>query len=670
MDAEDLFGSPEPADGTGWWDAVERLLPGAVFERRYRVLIPVGADERTARFAGEDVTTGQPVAIEIMTLDAVGGISGAVAFVNAVTAGAALRHPDLIPTVAAGLLDPLLSPTGDADAARAVWSVTELRAGGTLRQLMDRGRRLTPSQAVVVGFHAARALSVLHERGVVHGDVSPGHLRFSVDGRVGLSGVPLTSLTAEQAWVNTDDVDVERAWYAAPELAVGGRPSPASDVYSLCLVLIEAVTGEVPFAHASTVATLGARMGRLLPVSADLGPLASVLERAGRPDPAERSTASELLEGLVRCAESLPRPDMLPIVADDSAGMERPSIVASGPDPEFASPSPASTPVPGAPTPQPPTPQPPTAQPPTPRRRRLVVLLVGLVAAALVATVAVWALRTPSYEVPDLVGRPEGEVANQVADFDWTLEIQRERSDDVDLDEVIRTVPSAGTSLKRGDTLVVVLSEGATLVALIDVTGLPVAEAFTQLQSLGLVPVVTAARPDEDAPVDVVLRWYVADQPALVVGADVVKGTEIALEVSQGPAPRDVPDVVNLTADEAQSTLNRLGLVAELAEDFSDTVPVGDVAAQSPLPGTVVPRDSSVLVVVSRGPDVVVIPELEGLDLTGVTAALDGADLTVGTVTGDPERRLLGVSVDGMPVRPGDQVRRGSTVSLVYEFAL
>jgi len=662
MDAEDDTGSPEPPDRPGGWDAVERLLPGAVFDRRYRVLISVGSDERTARFAGEDVTTSRPVAIEVMTLDVVGGISGAVALVNAVNAGADLRHADLIPTLAAGLLDPLLSPTGDATAASAVWAVTELRAGGTLRQLLDRGRRLTPSQAVVVGFHAARALSVLHERGVVHGDVSPRHFRFAVDGRVGLAGVPLTSLTAEQAWVNTDDVDVERAWYAAPELAVGGRPSPASDVYSLCLVLIEAVTGEIPFAHTSTVATLGARMGRLLPVSADLGPLASVLERAGRPDPAERSTASELLEGLVRCAESLPRPDTLPIITDDSAGMERPAVIPSSSDPLFASPPPPpETPVPASAPPASATRRP---------RRRLGIVLAAAVVAALVAVVAVWALRTPSYEVPDLIARPAGEVANQVADFDWTLDIQRERSDDVQVDQVIRTAPVAGTSLKRGGTLVVVLSEGPTLVALVDVAGLPVAEAFTTLRTLGLVPVVTAARPDEDVPVDVVLRWYVADQPALVVGADVVKGTEIALEISQGPEARDVPDVVGTTADDARSTLERLGLVADMAEDFSDTVPIGDVAAQSPLPGTVVPRDSSVLVVVSRGPDVVIIPELEGLDASEVARALEAADLTLGTVTGDPERRLLGVAVDGTPVRPGDQVRRGSTVSLVYEFAL
>ena len=78
------------------------------------------------------------------------------------------------------------------------------------------------------------------------------------------------------------------AWYAAPEQALALPVDGTADVYALCLSFHEAVTGTVPFKSDSTVAALSARIGRLMPVSADLGPLASVLERAGRPDPDER----------------------------------------------------------------------------------------------------------------------------------------------------------------------------------------------------------------------------------------------------------------------------------------------------------------------------------------------------------------------------------------------
>jgi serine/threonine-protein kinase len=78
----------------------------------------------------------------------------------------------------------------------------------------------------------------------------------------------------------------------------------------------------VPFVGDSTVATLQNRVDRLLPVSADLGPLASVLERAGRPDPADRCTAAEFGRALVQAAERLPRPEPLPILANSLFGSD------------------------------------------------------------------------------------------------------------------------------------------------------------------------------------------------------------------------------------------------------------------------------------------------------------------------------------------------------------
>lgn len=682
MHAEDLSGVGDAGDEGERWDTVERLLPGALFDRRYRVTVPVGRDERSLRFAGLDTVDNQPVAIEVTMLADVGGRSGASELVRAVFGVRELRHPDVVPTLAAGLLDALWAPTSDLASAQAVWSVSALRAGGTLRQLLDRGRRLSPAQAVVVGFHVARALAVLHAQDRVHGQVTPAHIRFGADGRVGLTGVPLAHLQAMRAWQNTDDVDVERAWYAAPELATGGQPSPEADVYSLCLTLVEAVTGEVPFAHNSTVASLGARVGRLLPVSADLGPLAAVLERAGRPDPDDRCTAAQLVESLVRCAESLPRPDPLPIVTDDSAGLERPdlgsrvsrAVAAPSPSPAPPAPTPREAAPPSVATVAPTPPQPARDEGRTPPRRwsprRITTVVVGaVVIAALVGFLAMRLFSTPSYAVPDLVGRPGPEVANAVVDFNWTLDVRRERSDDVGVDEVIRTEPAAGIDLERGGTLVVVLSDGPTFVELPDVVGLDAQAALAALRERGLVATVTAARPDEEAPVDQVLRWFVVDQPTLTTGAEVVKGTEVALEVSQGPAPREVPDVVGSESDRAVATLEALGLVAERAEDFSDTIPAGQVAAQRPLPGEVVPRDSSVLIVVSKGPDVVVVPDLDRLDHAERLEALVEADLVVGNVTGDTSRRLLGLAVDGTPVRSGDAVRRGSTVSLVYELA-
>ena len=195
-----------------------------------------------------------------------------------------------------------------------MYAVVEYLAGGSLRDLFDRGRYLDPSQALVVGLEACRGLDFAHRKGLVHTELTPSKLVFGDDRRLRIVDFGLARLLGDRRL----GASRRRSPPTSPATARPSRRSAQpidgkTDVYSLALILVEAVTGTVPFAARSTVATLSARVGRLMPVSADLGPLASVLERAGRPEPADRSTAAELGRGLVRAAEKLPRPTPIPI---------------------------------------------------------------------------------------------------------------------------------------------------------------------------------------------------------------------------------------------------------------------------------------------------------------------------------------------------------------------
>ena len=153
-----------------------------------------------------------------------------------------------------------------------------------------------------------RALDVVHRAGLVHGDVRPSTIVFGKDRVPRMIDVGLGQLLAQVLWADALHVSNDRAMYVAPEVAGRHEIVPKSDVYSLCLTMLECVSGRVPFVGDSTVATLSNRMNKLLPVSADLGPLAAVLERAGRPDPEGRSSVAEFGQALVRTAERLPRP--------------------------------------------------------------------------------------------------------------------------------------------------------------------------------------------------------------------------------------------------------------------------------------------------------------------------------------------------------------------------
>ena len=215
-----------------------------------------------------------------------------------------------------------------------VYVVGEYLSGGSLRDLFDRGRHLTPSQALMVGLEACRGLDFAHRKGLVHTELTPSKLVFGDDRRLRIVDFGLARILGEEEWNEPSRVATHVARYASPEQAEGKPLDGNTDVYSLALILVEAVTGRVPFDGDSTVATLSARIGKLMPVSADLGPLAAVLERAGRPEAAERSSASQFGRALVRAADKLPRPTPIPILAsslfEDPAAMRAPNDPTGG----------------------------------------------------------------------------------------------------------------------------------------------------------------------------------------------------------------------------------------------------------------------------------------------------------------------------------------------------
>ncbi|MHB1089998.1 MAG: serine/threonine protein kinase, partial [Ilumatobacteraceae bacterium] len=168
---------------------------------------------------------------------------------------AALNHPSLVSVDDWG--------TQSIDGDVYTFTVLEYFAAGTLREILDRGRRLTPSQALVVGLDACRALHFIHLRGWAHGDVRPANLFIGNDLRVRLGGLGIKRV------VVAGQLSLEQARYAAPEIGLGEVPTERSDVYSLAMTLLESITGDVPFAAESAALTLAARVGKLLPVSAN-----------------------------------------------------------------------------------------------------------------------------------------------------------------------------------------------------------------------------------------------------------------------------------------------------------------------------------------------------------------------------------------------------------------
>ena len=308
-------------------EGARRGLAGRVLGGRYRVTRMVSAGAHTLIADADDLELDRAVTVKLVRPEIAESEEFRRRFARTMRAMAKLSHPNL-----AAVYD-----WGEEEVGKrtTVYAVVEHLSGGSLRDLFDRGRQLDPSQALVVGLEVCRGLDFAHRKNLVHGELLPSKLVFGDDRRLRIVDFGLARLLTADDWKEPSTVPTHVARYSSPEQALGQPIDGHADVYALALILVEAVTGAVPFAARSTVATLSARVGRLMPVSADLGPLASVLERAGRPDPADRSSASEFGRSLVRAAEKLPRPSPIPIIVtsrfdEDPSQLRRPNDPTGG----------------------------------------------------------------------------------------------------------------------------------------------------------------------------------------------------------------------------------------------------------------------------------------------------------------------------------------------------
>jgi eukaryotic-like serine/threonine-protein kinase len=644
-------------------DQIGRVLSG-----RYRLIAPLGTGASAQVYLADDVRLRRRVAVKLLHAALADDETFLRRFRAEAQAAAALSHPNIL----------AVYDWGDDDGTP--YLVTEYLGGGSLRSILDDGGRLTPSQALLVGLEATRGLDYAHRRGFVHRDIKPANLLFGEEGRLRIADFGLARALAEAAWTEPQGAVLGTARYASPEQAQGQSVDGKADVYSLGLVLIEAVTGSVPFTADTTIATLMARVGKPVPVPEELGPLRKPLLQAGLPDPSDRPDSGSLAISLMAAAESLPRPEPLPLAStapavDQRAGDRDPTMLGAG---SALAPSRLAgeddvthvdltstdhTAVDAAPVVAGPL-RPPSVDDDLVtdlprRRRRWPVALAVLLLAAVLGTAAAWAVvasRPPTYEVPRLVSLSEEAARRAVDPYGWEIERRTERRDGSEVGEVLRTEPAAGEALRKGETLVIWVSLGNELAAVPgDLVGKTLDEARAALdQAGGFVAVVAEEPHDEEVPAGRVMA--VAPETS----GEQPKGSEVLLTVSAGPAPRTVPDgLAGGSYEDAAKALEDVQLTPARVEEFSDDVEKGKVVGTRPPAGEQLPRGATVEVVVSKGPDVVKVPKVEGLTLDEAIARLEAAGLTVGDVSGPARGEPY---VTDPPA--GATVKRGTTVDI------
>jgi serine/threonine protein kinase len=249
-------------------------------------------------FRAEDRTLRRAVAVKVLR-EAAGDESDRARFVSEARTLAGLSHSGLVTVLDAGFgfTGPGAAATADADAHPFL--VMELVDGRTLgRVAQDWDGGLPLEDVGSVGAQVAEALAYVHRNGVVHRDVKPGNILLGPRRRVRLADFGVARLVEDSAGHTRTGHVIGTAAYLAPEQVTGDEVSGATDVYSLGLVLLEALTGRREFPGAATEAAV-ARLHRDPEIPDSLPEeWRELLARMVARDPAERPSADEVAEGL------------------------------------------------------------------------------------------------------------------------------------------------------------------------------------------------------------------------------------------------------------------------------------------------------------------------------------------------------------------------------------
>ncbi len=668
-------------------------IVGHTLGNRYRLLNLLGMGSSARVYLAEDVKLRRRVAVKLLHASLASDESFLRRFQREAESLAPLTHSNIV----------IIFDYPDRHTAtdEPPFLVTEYLSGGSLRNLLDSGALLTPAQAAVVGLGAARGLTFAHAHGVVHRDIKPANLLFGDDQRVRIGDFGLARALADYGRTEPAGALVGTAKYLSPEQARGtSNLNGRSDVYSLALVLYEAITGEVPFTADTWQGTAMARLQSDLVVAPSFGPLGAVLEAAATIDPERRLDAEGFVIAIEAAIKQLPPPERLLLdgarVLSRAAQLDErdPTLFASSRSPErgetlpnvdvdaktvprnatsstaatsddFTSYAPSSLSVPSvAPStraasglPNGSAPQatdtthgrvavepdassssssrPRREKPPRPARRwrKVLVPLFAVMLLAGVGTGVAISRRTPTHVVPDLTGMTQANAQKSLKENNFGLIAdETEFNDAVPTGAIIRQTPLPGEVRKEKQTITVVLSKGLKPIDVPDLSGLSLETAIAKLEGAGL----RSSNPPQFRVDEIVEAGHIVGwNPRNAVAPESL----ITLVVSSGPAAVALPRVRGLKP-EAAIKLLPAGVTATLIEIFSDTKS-GLVSGSDPKSATLVRSGDVVKIFVSKGPELVTVPNVINRLPADAAAAIRAAGLSIGDTFGPVDQPIL-----------------------------
>lgn len=609
-------------------------------DKRYLIERRVARGGMATVYEATDQRLERPVAIKIMHPHLAEDGDFTKRFIQEARQAARLAHPNIVNVFDQG------------QDGSITFIVMEYLPGITLRELLQDFGALTPAQTVDIVRAVLQGLDAAHTAGIVHRDLKPENVLLADDGRIkiadfGLARASTHNTATSQALLGT-------IAYLSPELISRGEADLRSDIYALGIMMFEMLTGSQPYQGDQAVTIAYQHQNDIVPPPSSKNPAIPALfdelvDWCTRRSADERPPhARAVLEHLVEVekllgAETLATATMdlnqtiamtqrmSPMDIQDTEVLDPKSAVFEGLEPAPTQ----SVAVGEAP------PQEPVRERKPPRGRRLATL--GTIVLLLVlgggGAAAWWWFTGPGalVTVPDVAGGSVLEATATLVEAELSVADTVLEEFDLVLPEgtVKGTNPSAGAEVEKQTEIRLIVSLGPNPVAVPAISGQSLAEVELALQEVNLILGSTSEEFNDFVNEGSVLRLVDEDNETLAAGSQVLAGSTLNAVLSAGP----LPDVTGLPVDEARETLDAVGVTGVVGGDgaFSDTVPEGYVVEVSlPAGATIRPGDTLTLIV-SRGPELVMIPDLVGETIADAKEVLEGLGFEVEVRSEFPE---------------------------------
>jgi eukaryotic-like serine/threonine-protein kinase len=597
-------------------DLEDRLI-GRLFDGRYRIVRKLGAGGMAEVYLAEDEELGRKVALKILNERHARDEQFVERFKREARAAAGLSHPHIVRIYDRG-------QTEDT-----YYIAMEYLDGPTLKELLVRKGPTPPLTAIKFAREILSALAEAHRHEIVHRDIKPHNVIVSPDWNVKVTDFGIARSGASQ--MTEAGSIVGTAQYLSPEQARGKPVDQRSDLYSLGIVLYEMLTGTVPFTGDAAVEIAMKHLSNIPDPPSKLRPgvshdLDAIVMRALAKDPDQRySSAEEMDADLARVARGASvshetEEALTELVAGAGASSALTAIV----------PRAAATPPPA-----PPAYRPPSYYEEAGHRRSPWPIILGLVAVAIAGlggyliynkVTAAINSNTP-VAVKNVVGTYYKGAEQNLQEEGFQTQTVQSSSATVPETLVISQNPAPGTRVAKQSVVTLTVSSGKPKTTVPTLVNLPLGQAQTDLANANL-KVTTKSVNSTRVPAGSVT----SSSPA--AGTPVLVGSLVTLYVSQGPRQIGVPSVVGEPYANAAGALQGANFRVTRT-DVANAAPIGQVVSQTPAGGTSAAVNSTVTLTVSKGPQLVLVPNVTQDDRGTATQLLQQAGFTVSVTPQD-----------------------------------